>query len=65
MTGEDFKGATHAFAASLFAIMAAYNALRWVETKQRKNLTNVALYGPMALYEWSQVRHHWGKRDAA
>ena len=61
MTEEDFKGAVHATAASLFAVMAAYNAMRLVSTRERRNLVNVALYAPLLIWEWRQVRHHWSR----
>ena len=62
MTEDTFKGAVHATAASLFAVMAAYNAMRLVSGYERRNLVNVALYAPLVIFEWRQVRHHWRLR---
>ena len=61
MTEEDFKGAVHATAASLCAVMAMYNAMRWCATGQRRNAVNVAVYAPLLLWEWREVRHHWSR----
>lgn len=56
---EDFKGYVHATAAGLFAVMAAYNLMKFASTRKPKNLVNVALYAPMAAYEVHQARDHW------
>lgn len=59
MSEEDFKGATHAAAASLFAVMAAYNLMKFCATRERRNAVNVALYLPLTVWEWRQARYHW------
>ena len=63
MTEEDFKGAVHATAASLFAVMAAYNAMRLVSTRKTRNAVNVGIYVPLLVWEMTQVHHHWSRED--
>lgn len=65
MTEEDFKGAVHAVAGTLFAVMAAYNVMRWCATKHRRNAINVLIYLPLAPYEGYQVWRHWSRMGNA
>lgn len=59
MTDPQFKGAVHATAASLLAVMAAYNLLRLATAPERKHVLNVCIYAPLCLFEWAQTYQHW------
>ena len=62
MTEEGFRGGVHATMGALFAVMAAYNAMRLCSpTWTRRNAINVALYLPGAVYEFANAKHHWSK----
>jgi hypothetical protein len=58
---EGFKGSIHAIAASLAATFLAYNAMKAAETRDTRNIVNVLVYLPMTVFEWANVKHHWGK----
>lgn len=59
---ETFRGGVHAAAASLFAVMTAYNLMRLLATGAPRNAINVGLYGPLTCFEWYQAHHHWSQR---
>lgn len=57
--GEAFRGSIHCVAGHLFAIMAAYNAMRAVEDGGRRHVLNAAFYASCAVYEARQTYRHW------
>ena len=61
MSEDTFKGWWHQAMALSFGVMAAYNAMRFCSTRQKRNAINVAIYVPLAIYEMRQAQHHWSK----
>ena len=59
MTDHDFKGGIHAAAASLFAVMAAYNLMCLLTTRAPRHAVNVSLYAPLWGFELYQTWYHW------
>lgn len=59
MHEDDFRGGVHAAAASLFAVMAAYNLMKLAATPTPRHAVNVALYAPLWGFELYQTWRHW------
>ena len=59
--GEAFKGGVHLIAASLAAVMGAYNLLRWAEDRDARHLAHAAFYAALWGWEATRVFHHAGK----
>ena len=59
MSEDTFKGGWHLAMALSFGVMAAYNLMRLCSTGRRRNALNLALYGPLLVYECYQANHHW------
>ena len=65
MRDEDFRGGVHAAAASLLAVMAAYNLSRLAAGGSRRHVLNLAIYAPLWGFELYQTWRHWqGRSDA-
>ena len=56
---DDFKGGVHAVAASLIAVMAAYNLMRLLSTRSPRHALNAGVYAPLWVFELYQVYRHW------
>lgn len=63
MTEDIFKGGVHATLASGLAVLAAYNAMRWLAAGRWRNGMNLLIYAPLLLLEWHQARRHWAGHD--
>ena len=62
--GEDtFRGGVHATAATLFAVMAAWNLMRLVATGRTRHAVNVAIYAPLWGFEVYQTWRHWSPKE--
>ncbi len=56
---EIFKGAIHAAALTLAAVMGLYNSAAWVQRRQRHLAVNALVYAALVVFERQHVRHHW------
>ena len=61
MSEETFKGGIHATMGALLVVMTAYNAMKLCAAPKRRNVVNVALYLPLAVYEFAQAKYHWSQ----
>ena len=59
MDEAEFKGWWHAAVATALGVSAAYNMMRYLSTRQSRNVANVLLYTGLCVYEWTQARCHW------
>lgn len=60
MSQEDFKGWIHALAATLLAVMAAYNLLQLCTGgADMRHVVNAVIYTPLVPFEWWQTYCHW------
>lgn len=57
--GEYFRGLVHAVTGSLAISMCLYNAMRFGETRTRRNAVNAVLYAGLWAYELHNTRLHW------
>ena len=58
-TESAFKGSVHAAMATGVGVLLAYNVMRWCTTRQRRNAINIAIYTPLLVFEWMNVKYHW------
>lgn len=61
MSEEAFRGLVHMLAVSLFAVMAAYNVMRWCDDHELRHLINALIYSPLWGFEIYQTFLHWWK----
>jgi hypothetical protein len=65
VSGEDFRGGVHFVVGGVAAALTLYNLMRFIETKERRNLVNACAYGSLFVLEVTNTRQHWTKPDAA
>ena len=57
-----FKGGIHAGMGTLLSVMAAYNVMRLCgQNRKTRNIVNVVLYIPGAVYEFWNAKYHWSR----
>lgn len=56
---EAFKGTVHFIEGGLAAALTLYNLMRFLETRERRNLVNTCAYGLLWWLEYHNTRHHW------
>lgn len=58
---ETFRGGVHFTAGMLFSVMAAWNCMRLVSDGSPRHAVNLAIYGPLVLFEGYNTWTHWHK----
>ena len=61
---ETFKGAIHAAALALAAVMGLYNSAAWMQRRKRHLAVNALVYAALVVFERQHVRHHWTSERA-